>query len=198
MSFKVSDIDRILDREFNELKKSLKNAKHEYHSFFLSTINSNSPSLRTVILRDFDEGSLLFNSDIRSSKVQDIYNNSKVSALFYDKDRRVQLRIAGDAKIENQNKISEKIWNKVDLQSRKCYMGPFNPGKKLNNWVPNLPLNYLETDPSEKDSELGYKNFCSINIKINSIEVLELHYDGHVRFMVEYKKDNKIKYFLAT
>lgn len=192
------EIDKILSREFSELKKSLGNAKHQYHSFCFSTINSNAPSIRTVILRDFNKKALLFNSDIRSNKIQDIYNNPKVSALFYDKDRRVQLRITGNAEINHQNDISKKIWSKVDLQSRKCYMGPFSPGEKLDDWAPNLPLNYLEKDPSKKDSESGYQNFCSIVFKIDSVEVLELHYDGHIRFMIEYKKNKKIKYFVAT
>tara|TARA_B100000131_G_C18121803_1_gene613190 strand:- start:1517 stop:2122 length:606 start_codon:yes stop_codon:yes gene_type:complete len=191
-------IEEMLSREFDQLKKSLKNAKHPYHSFCFSTINLESPSVRTVILRNFRDRFLFFNSDIRSSKVQDIYNNSKVSALFYDKNRRIQLRIIGKANIDYKNDASKKVWENVDLQSRKCYMGPFTPGEEMKNWVPNLPLNYIEMDPSRQDSESGYENFCSISIQIDSIEILELHYDGHVRFMVEYEKNKKSKYFLAT
>ena len=198
MNIKKSDMDKILNREFKELKKSLKNAKHEYHSFCFSTVNSKKPSIRTVILRDFNENFLSFNSDVRSSKIQDIYNHSEVSALFYDKGRRVQLRMTGNAKINHQNDTAKKVWDKVDLQSRKCYMGAFPPGKRLDNWIPNIPLEYLETDPTKQDSELGYDNFCSISMTINSIDVLELHYDGHVRFMVKYKENKKLKYFVAT
>ena len=192
------EIDLILDRESKELKKSLKNAKHNYHSFCLSTINSDTPSARTVILRDFNENFLSFNSDIRSSKIKDIYNNPRVVALFYDKDRRIQLRIVGCAEVSHRNDVSKRTWDNVDLQSRKCYMGSFAPGKRLKDWVPNLPSNYLDSDPTEQDSELGYQNFCSIIISIKSVEVLELHYDGHIRFIVEYDKNNQSKYFLAT
>ena len=182
------DMDSIFSRELQELKKSLKNAKHEYHSFCLSTINS----------RDFNKNLLSFNSDIRSSKIEDICKNPRVVALFYDKDRRIQLRIAGYAEVNHGNHISKKVWNNVDLQSRKCYMGSFAPGERLKDWVPNLPADYLGSDPTEQDSELGYRNFCSIIISIKSVEVLELHYDGHIRFIVEYDKNNQSKYFLAT
>ena len=179
------------------MKKSLKNAKHEYHSFCFSTINSNAPSVRTVILRDFNKKVLLFNSDIRSNKIQDIYINPKVSALFYDKDRRVQLRFLGTAKVNHENEFAKKVWNNVSLQSRKCYMGPFEPGSKLNEWIPNLPKKYLKSDPEREDSQSGFSNFCSIEISIMSLEVLELHYDGHIRFMIDYNS-NKEMYFIAT
>ena len=179
------------------MKKSLKNAKHEYHSFCFSTINFDTPSVRTVILRDFNKKVLLFNSDIRSNKIQDIYSNPKVSALFYDKDRRVQLRFLGTAIVNHENEFAKKVWNNVSLQSRKCYMGPFEPGSKLNEWIPNLPKKYLKSDPEREDSQFGFSNFCSIEISIMSLEVLELHYDGHIRFMVDYNS-NKEMYFIAT
>ena len=76
-------------------------------------------------------------------------------------------------------------------------MGPFEPGSKLNEWIPNLPKKYLKSDPEREDSQSGFSNFCSIEISIMSLEVLELHYDGHLRFMIDYNS-NKEMYFIAT
>ena len=191
------ELEKILDREFKELKKSLKNARHQYHSFYFSTINSNKPSARTVILRDLNDNLLFFNSDIRSSKIQDIYSNPQVSALFYDKERGVQLRINGTAKVNHGNEFARKVWSNVSLQSRKCYMGPFKPGVRLNEWIPNLPEKYLKSDPKIEDSQSGFLNFCSIEISIITLEVLELHYDGHIRFIVDYNTDKEMCY-IAT
>ena len=197
MKVSMSHMNQIFERELGELKKSLKNAKHQYHSFCLSTSNSENPSSRTVILRDFNENKLLFNSDIRSSKVSDISSNPKISALFYDKDRGVQLRIFGIATVNIDNEFTKKIWSNVSLQSRKCYMGPYVPGSRLEEWGPNLPKKYLKSDPTREDSQSGFSNFCSIEISILSLEVLELHFDGHIRFMVDYNSDKEM-YFIAT
>ena len=74
----------ILEEEYDELYKGIEIAKHEYHSFVLSTIRSQAPQSRTVVLRSFDkkEGSITFHSDIRSKKINDIRSNKNVSALF--------------------------------------------------------------------------------------------------------------------
>ena len=84
-------MEKILDREFTELKKSLKNARHQYHSFYFSTINSNKPSVRTVVLRDLNENILFFNSDFRSSKIQDIYSNPQVASIGFTEDKAKSL-----------------------------------------------------------------------------------------------------------
>ena len=50
------------------------------------------------------EPSITFHSDQRSKKLTDIGLNHEVSALFYDRSRRVQLRLSGKAKIEKEDK----------------------------------------------------------------------------------------------
>ena len=63
-------------------------------------------------------------------------------------------------------------------------MGPYNPSSILNKWHPNVPLQYIDKDPDKEDSEQGYKNFMHIQLNIVKTDILELHYDGHVRFQV--------------
>tara|TARA_Y100000590_G_scaffold412299_1_gene507138 strand:- start:296 stop:523 length:228 start_codon:yes stop_codon:yes gene_type:complete len=61
-------------------------------------------------------------------------------------------------------------------------MAPYAPSTKLKKWVPNLPDKYLGCDPEENDSIKGYKNFSVVELEPEFIEILELHYDGHIRF----------------
>ncbi len=189
----IVDAESIFNREINFLEDAVKNSKNSFHLFNLSTINQNLPESRTVVLRGFEKSPfrLQFNTDKRSPKINHLSNNSNCSALFYDKIRKVQLRFSCFATINNNNSKSYEKWVSTRLQSRKCYMGDFDPSYKLESWNPNIPIEYLKLNPKKEDSEIGYKNFCLIDLDVRKIDILELHHDGHIRF--EYK-NNKIQF----
>ena len=66
-------------------------------------------------------------------------SNNNISALFYDKKRKVQIRMRGKAVLyENSNEL-KTIWSTMRPESKLCYMGPFAPGKRLDQFQPNLP-----------------------------------------------------------
>ena len=121
-------------------------------------------------------------------------NNSFCSALFYNQERRVQLRFKCQASIHYQNNISSEVWNDTALQSKKCYMGPYSPSEILDDWHPNIPLEYLKMDPDKKHSEKGYDNFVHVELEIVELDILELHHDGHIRFTT---KNGKDLYYIA-
>ena len=68
-------------------------------------------------------------------------------------------------------------------------MGSLNPSSKLKKWDPNVPSQYIDKDPDEKDSNNGYKNFLHVELEIINSDILELHHDGHIRFMINNNKD---------
>ena len=82
---------QILKSEWENIKLGIQKAKHDYHSFVLSTSSSNGPDSRTVILRALDEDkpAIWFHSDKRSKKILHLKKDKKVSALFYDKYRKI-------------------------------------------------------------------------------------------------------------
>ena len=94
--------------------------------------------------------------------------------------------------IINDVKWLEFNWDKTPLQSRKCYMGKFKPSQKLNEWHPNFPIKYLKCDPDRKDSNSGYENFTIVKLVVQTIDLLELHPDGHIRFSIN--SDGKINF----
>lgn len=69
-------------------------------------------------------------------------------------------------------------------------MGPHAPSKSLDEWHPNIPLEYLKTDPDKEHSKEGYINFTHVELKIIELDLLQLHHDGHIRFKV--KSGNKL------
>jgi hypothetical protein len=68
-------------------------------------------------------------------------------------------------------------------------MGDYKPSQILKEWHPNVPLKYLKSDLEKIDSELRYDDFTVIKLVINNLDVLELHYDGHIRFSVNPEKN---------
>ena len=184
---------QIIKEEFIELNAGIKTAKHEYHSFVLSTLRNNVPDSRTVILRSFDKklNSISFHSDIRSSKIKDIETSNHVSVLFYSKLRKTQLRISGIAAIEKNDDGIEKIWKTMTPESKICYMGPYSPSEKITSYKPNLP-SITPYEINEEYEKLGYKNFCRITVTFKYLDILKLSYKGHERVSYAFKKKNRI------
>ena len=183
---------QIIKSEWENINLGIQKAKHDYHSFVFSTISKNSPESRTVILRDFDEHkpAIWFHSDRRSKKILHLEENEKVSALFYDKFRKVQLRINGIADIEEDIEHNKRIWDSMRPESKLCYMGPYAPSQKINQFEPNT-LKKSAHDLDKKDEHLGLSRFCRIRIKIKELDWLKLDYKGHQR--LEFKFGKKIK-----
>jgi len=185
---KIKEIDllSIYKREQQHLITAIKNGSDPYHFFSLSTIDNQIASSRMVVLRNIQLNpfKIFFNCDVRSPKVKQLKEQNECMALFYNQKRKIQMRMMCTATLNYKNNLSEQIWEKTPLQSRKCYMGDFNPSSTTNEWHPNVPLNYINRDPDKNESAKGYKNFVHVELSIISCDILELHYDGHVRFMI--------------
>ena len=191
----IDHIQDIYSRELKYLKDGILNSKNPYHFFSLSTSLNNFPESRMVVMRDFSESSLriFFNADFRSPKVKQLIINETCTALFYDNIRKMQLRFKCESVIHHRNKLSKMKWDTTPLQSRKCYMGDYTPSEITVNWEPNIPNEYSKKDPDRDASEIGYDNFVVMELIVQSVDVLELHHDGHIRFKID---DNKF-FFIA-
>ena len=189
---------QIIKSEWENINLGIQKAKHDYHSFVFSTVSKNSPDSRTVILRDFDEHqpAIWFHSDRRSKKILHLKENDKVSALFYDKSRKVQLRINGIADIEENIEHNIRIWESMSPESKLCYMGPYAPSQKINQFEPNT-LKKSAHDLDKEDEQLGLSRFCRIRIKIKKLDWLKLDYKGHQRLEFEFGKKVKTQWIAS-
>ena len=183
---------QIIKSEWKSINLGIQKAKHDYHSFVFSTVSKNSPESRTVILRDFDEHkpAIWLHSDRRSKKILHLEENENVSALFYDKSRKVQLRINGIADIEEDIEHNKRIWDSMRPESKLCYMGPYAPSQKISQFEPNT-LEKSAHDLDKEDEHLGLSRFCRIRITIKKLDWLKLDYKGHQR--LEFKFGKKVK-----
>ena len=189
---------QIIKLEWENINLGIQKAKHDYHSFVFSTVSKNSPDSRTVILRDFNEDkpAIWFHSDRRSKKILHMEKNKKVSALFYDRSRKVQLRINGTADLEEDIEHNKRIWDSMRPESKLCYMGPYAPSQKINQFEPNT-LKKSAHDLDKEDEQLGLSRFCRIRIKIKKLDWLKLDYKGHQRLEIKFGKKVKTQWIAS-
>ena len=188
-NLKKEDMLSIYNREKQYLIDAISNGSDPYHFFSLSTVCNNVANSRMIVLRNIilEPFTIYFNCDIRSPKADQLKKQNKCTVLFYHQKRRIQMRLECNINMHYKNKLTEKIWINTPLQSRKCYMGKYSPSSELESWHPNVPTQYIDRDPSEKDSNIGYENFTHIALCVINTDILELHYDGHIRFRVNNK-----------
>lgn len=127
-------LSQIFQNCLNHLKDA-KLPKNNFHFPVIGSINENEIELRTVVLRDFIENNntLVFYTDFRSPKINQIKNNPIVSFLFYDGVLKEQLRIKSKSTIHHKNDISLKYWEKIKPENRRDYGSKQSPSSASND-----------------------------------------------------------------
>ena len=193
-----NDLDKVYLKIWELLKVGLQNRDLPFHIPVFICGDKTKSDGRIVVLRGVDEKEkkIWFHSDIRSSKVKTLKSNSEVTLLFYDKNEKIQLRISGKAKINYNNNITSKSWEKTAHMSRQCYLGDKAPGSLASEATSGLTTVVDNLKYTKEESEVGYKNFCVIELYIKSIEWLYLAAKGHRRAYFNIANDTLEKKWL--
>tara|TARA_B100000029_G_scaffold190083_1_gene187958 strand:- start:1428 stop:2042 length:615 start_codon:yes stop_codon:yes gene_type:complete len=193
-----NNLDKVYLKIWELLEIGLQNRNLPFHIPVFICDNKSKSDGRIVVLRGVDEKEkkIWFHSDIRSNKVKILKSNPKGTLLFYDKIEKIQLRISGSVQINYQNDISKKSWKKTAHMSRQCYLGDKAPGSDASEPTSGLTTNVDNLKYSKEESEIGYKNFCVIEIFIKSIEWLYLAAKGHRRAYFTLKNNSLEKKWL--
>ena len=186
-----NNLDKTYLKIWSLLSFGLKNRDAPFHLPIFISGDQNNLDGRIVVLRNVDkkEKKIHFHTDIRSNKIISLKNNFRCSLVFYDKIEKVQLRIAGNAKINYQNELTEQSWKKTAHMSRQCYLGNKTPGSDSLEPTSGLSNDVDNFNFTIKDSEIGYKNFCIIEVFVESIEWLYLAAKGHRRAFFKLKEN---------
>jgi len=178
-----NDLDKVYSEIWKLLKIGLQNRDAPFHIPVFICGNKNKSGGRIIVLRGIDdkENKIWFHSDIRSNKVKILKSNPEATLLFYDKSKKIQLRICGNTKINYKNDITHKSWKRTAHMSRQCYLGNKAPGSVVLKPTSGLTSNFDNLKYTIEQSEIGYENFCVIETFINSIEWLYLAAKGHRR-----------------
>ena len=132
--------------------------------------------LRTVVLRKMLQNmSIVFYTDKRSNKVNQILENKNVSALFYHPRKLLQLQLEGTARIISDPESLAQIWSAIPISSQRDYITSSAPGTTIKS--PD-EIEYLTTD----------NYFCMVEIVPHTIEYLRLKRPNHIR--VKFVREN--------
>ena len=180
---------------FEDIKRNLtrgvKDRKHTFHTpVFCNVDNENSIESRVVVLRQFDSPNMIlnFHTDFRSPKILGLQQNNNSLLVFYDHKLKIQLRIKTTSTINNQNKVTQEMWEQTKLFSRKCYLTEKAPSSSTNLPEDGIDQSLGGREPTIEESERGYKNFTVVQNQIQQIDWLYLAASGHRRLKIILEK----------
>ncbi|MFK7817431.1 MAG: pyridoxamine 5'-phosphate oxidase family protein [Planctomycetaceae bacterium] len=154
----------------------------------LPVMTTSGPHARTIVLRAVSQQAreLVFHTDVRSPKVQQLQSNSAANLVFYDTTSMTQIVVQGTAKVHTDDELTDREWNCTPGSSRRAYLAPMAPGQRTTEPSVNLPQSVVGRIPDESELEAGRTNFAVISVGVTSIDWLHLDRDGNLRALFEY------------
>jgi 3-hydroxyisobutyrate dehydrogenase len=192
----IKSLNDILKDCWQQLSAGVKSSKHSFHHAVLGTTNEGFTDTRTVVLRKVipEEQCLIFHSDARSPKINQIKKNNKVTWLFYDEQSRIQIRIKAEALIHHQNELALERWNASRLESRRCYLTNLAPSSISAIATDGLPKNLSVKALNEENVAAGFENFVVVNTKVLELDWLFLNHAAHQRAKFSFHPEtNEVK-----
>lgn len=177
-------LDEQLEAAWRGLAAAVTDARHEWHLPIVASVGPDGrPEARTVVLRSVvpKDRTVSFHTDRRSPKVGEIEASGRLAWVFYERSSKVQVRIHGATSVHCEDDVADAGWARTTLSSRRCYLAPHPPSRVLDDWHCNLPDGLHSSQPGVAESEAGRRNFAVVRTRVDQLERLELHHDGHLR-----------------
>ena len=160
------------------------NRKSNAHHPVVATLGPDDlPRQRVMILRalDWEARLLRFHTDYRSTKVDELAKNDAASALIYDPASKIQLRLSGKARIEQDGSLPDAAWEQATLFARRCYLAEQAPGMPTDQPMSGLPEWVEGRQPTEDEVIDARANFAILLFEFDDVEWLYLANQGHRR-----------------
>ena len=192
------DLNGILQDCWHRMINGTTVKNHPFRSPSIATVENDCPVIRTVVLRKAlaTEKTLIFHTDYRSPKLNQIVKNDKVSWLFYDQKAKIQLRIKTNATVHHNDEITLKQWVAARPESKKTYLVQPAPSA-ISDFSTDGLSEFKETELSDKQLDTGYQNFAVIKCMVKELDWLYLNKDGHRRAKFIFQNDTVKQYWLV-
>ena len=179
---RFDDLDEMWHDCWHLLAKAAIKRKGDYQTPVIGTLGSEQAELRIVVLREVDipAHQLMFFTDARSAKTQQLDKSSRLSWLFWDARKKVQMRMYGKALCHQGDELCRKYWGRLPVQGRKSYATSLAPGSRVESDSDGLPA-FWSKDMKLEDTEYAFENFMVVVCAIDQAELLHLHHEGHQR-----------------
>lgn len=140
------------------------------------------PDSRTVVLRQADRAArtVRFHTDRRSPKVAALAADPRCTMVFYDHAAKVQVRLKGRAALPGADAPAAALWRDLPAASRAPY---------AQAAAPSAPIRTPDAaeGSAPADETVGFANFISVLVHIESIDWLFLCARRHCRALICYE-----------
>ena len=183
----TEDPFELFENWFEEAKK---NEINDHNALALATVNKKSePSVRMVLLKDFDKNGFVFYTNLNSPKSHDIKSNPNAAMCFHWKSLQRQVRIKGViSKVSDAE--ADKYFNSRPYESR---IGAWasDQSKAMNKREEFLKkIEEYKKKYSNKNDVPRPEHWSGWNLIPTSIEFW-LDGDSRIHERLKYTKDNE-------
>jgi len=183
---------------WDKLARGAGDRRHAYHTMVVATVAAGdatagygvAPRTRTVVTRDVDSQRqvIVFHTDARSEKLDELRANPSVSLLLYDPATREQIRACGQVRIVTTGPSHDDAWQKTSPMSRRTYLVEPGPGTVVEHPHTGLDPDLEERRPSPDEGERARDRFVVVECVIHAVDWLRLTAKGHYRALWQRKR----------
>ncbi|MHC4217732.1 MAG: pyridoxamine 5'-phosphate oxidase family protein, partial [Planctomycetota bacterium] len=167
--------DELAAESWTRLEQAGDDPNHAMRVLVMATVcATGAPEARLMVLRGADRrlGKLWFYTDRRSEKVEQLRRQPQITAITYDAEAGVQLRLRGTASVDEAGALADQHWSQVGMAVRVLYASPDTPGRPLRQPDPRLMGVKRSIDAGSEATARG--NFAVIELTVDSIEWLQI------------------------
>ncbi|MEQ9332880.1 pyridoxamine 5'-phosphate oxidase family protein [Thalassobaculum sp.] len=128
------DLNALAEHILGQLSDAVSAPASPWRTPMLASLTADGePTLRTVVLRSVRpaDRALRVNTDIRSDKAGQIDRQRQVELCFWNPATAQQVRIAGDARVEDAGPAADAAWSALPPEGRSIYRHGAAPGTPI-------------------------------------------------------------------
>ena len=174
-----NDITKVLPAAWDFMEAGVKDRHSLAHTPVVSTLDvDGKPNSRCMVLRAVDrqKTTLVFHTDRRSIKANELKSSSEGAVLFYDPKRKIQLRLRCGLSLDTDSVETNERWGKMKEMSKVCYQSNLAPGDPIS-------------DPEQVQFlGEGFENFAILTATVKRLEWLYLSFRGNRRAIFDWSR----------
>ncbi len=175
----VIDYPDIADAVWTKLAHAANDAASTMRLMAVATVGpGDNPCNRMMVLRgaNREAGHIWFHTDRRSPKIHHFKARPYVSALAYDHNDRVQVRIDGRITLHKDDAVARQHWEQTSMVVRFAYGMSPAPGAAVNSVQRQADPRLLAVRQQHTTGRLAesYQNFVVIEVGVEASDWLQV------------------------
>ncbi|MFW6053362.1 MAG: pyridoxamine 5'-phosphate oxidase family protein, partial [Persicimonas sp.] len=126
---RFEDLDELREHILGYIEAAV---RHRDNAMTTPVFATDGPGARTVALRQFapDQRALLFHTDMRSKKVEQLEDNPRAIWLAWDRSLSQQFRLVGPTTVHADDDIADALWESEPDEDLAFYYKTSPPGAR--------------------------------------------------------------------